>query len=192
MSSGDEETPARAALATAVEIGRLAPGPLSDLRRMERGAAAPAFWKLAARHPETVGRRDRHEHWIAIVRILAILTPKGDPAERADLHDGSRPLGEVLCDGGDPSWPPREGLEPVPVYSERRLGQLMAARGAQRAVLLQRAARAISRSKAKDSGIDVVDIAFTLLAPNDGRRLAEPYYRRLDRAVRQSEEGTTE
>ena len=187
-----EETPARAALAVAAEIGRLAAGPLSDLRRMERSAAAPAFWRLASRHPAAVGRADRQEHWIAIVRILAILTPKGDPADRAELHDGKRPLGEVLCDGGDPFWPSKEGLAPVPVYSERRLAQLIAARGAQRAVLLQRAARAIARSKAKDSGINVVDIAFTVLEPDDGRRLAEPYYRRLDRAVQRSQEGTTE
>ncbi len=187
-----DETPARAALAVAAEIGRLAPGPLSDLRRMERSTAAPAFWRLAARHPATVGRPDRHEHWMAIVRILAILTPKEDPADRAELHDGKRPLGKVLCDGGDPAWPSKEGLAPVPVYSERRLAQLIAARGTQRAVLLQRAARAIARSKAKDSGIDVVDIAFTVLAPDDGRRLAEPYYRRLDRAVQRSQEGTTE
>lgn len=47
----------------------------------------------------------------------------------------------------------------------------------------------------REVGIDVADIALVLLRPDDGRRLAEPYYRRLDRAeaaARKSEEGATE
>ena len=70
----------------------------------------------------------------------------------------------------------------------------MAARGTQRGVLLTRAARALARSREPNSGVDVVHIALVLLDPGNGRRLAEPYYRRLDwveRTALKSEEGTT-
>jgi CRISPR system Cascade subunit CasB len=176
-----------AARAAAASLQHLAPGPLAELRRMRVGAGAPGFWRLAAQHPSTIGRRV--DDWIAIIRILAILTPKGDPTARPHLNDSSRSLGAVLCDGGDPGW-----SDANPVFSERRLAQLMVARGPQRAVLLERAARAIARSRAVDSGIDVADLALVLLSPDDGRRLAEPYYRRLDRAERDAEklkEGTS-
>ena len=94
----------------------------------------------------------------------------------------------MLCDGGDQGW-----TGPRPAFSERRLAQLMGARGQQRAVLLERAARALARSMPSGSGVNVPDIAYMLLTPDDGRRLAEPYYRRLDRAAQaatKSEEGT--
>ena len=188
-----DDTPTRAARDAAGMLQHLAPGPLSELRRMDRKTGAPAFWRLVASHPRTIGHRNKQEQWMAIVRVLAILTPKGDPAERRPLHDPKRRLGTVLCDGGDPGWPPRDGGRPRPVFSEHRLAGLMAARGAQRGVLLERAARALTRSRT-EIGIDVVDIAYTLLAPDDGRRLAEPYYRRYDgaeRAAEKSEEGTT-
>lgn len=188
-----EDTPAKAARAVAEWLRRLAPGPLAELRRMNSEAAAPEFWRLVARHPDTIGNRKQYPEWTAIVRILAILTEKGNPAKRRPLHDRQRSLGEVLCDGGDQKWPPPGGGPPRPVFSERRLGQLMAARGPQRAVLLTRAARTLARSRDPSGGINVVDIAYTLLAPDNRRQLAEPYYRRLDRAElasQESEEGT--
>ena len=86
------------------------------------------------------------------------------------------------------------GGKPRPVFSEHRLAQLMAARGTQRGVLLTRAARTLARSRTEESGINILDIACTLLAPDNGRHLAEPYYRRLDRAERavdKPEEGIT-
>ena len=52
---------------------------------------------------------------------------------------------------------------------------------------------ALARSMPSGSGVNVPDIAYMLLTPDDGRRLAEPYYRRLDRAAQaatKSEEGT--
>ncbi len=174
-----------AACAAAETIRHLEPGPLAALRMMRKETGAPAFWRLAARHPDTIGRKDLEAQWMETIRILAILTQKGDPAERQRLHNPGRRLGEVLCDGGDPSW-----TGPRPAFSERRLAQLMAARGPQRAVLLARAARALARSMKHDqldSGVKVSDIAHTLLHPDDGRRLAEPYYRRLDRAERAAE-----
>ena len=188
-----EDKPAEAACAAAKRLQHLPAGPLAELRRMTGDEAAPEFWRLAARFPGTIGRPDGESEWIAIVRILAILTEKGDPARRRPLHDRRRSLGEVLCDGGDKRWPPRGGGPPRPVFSERRLAQLMAARGPQRAVLLTRAARALARSRDPRDGINVVDIAYALLAPDNRRQLAEPYYRRLDCAelvAQESEEGT--
>ena len=170
-------------------VQNLSPGSLADLRRMTQKAGAPAFWRLVARHPDTIGLPKDEESWIEIVRILAILTPKGDPASRSSLHNPKRRLGEVFCDGGDPDW-----IGPRPLVSELRLARLMSARGPQRADLLRHAARMIAHSR-RDVGVDVADIALVLLQPTDGRRLAEPYYRRLDRAeaaARNSEEGDTE
>ena len=72
--------------------------------------------------------------------------------------------------------------------------QLMATRGFQRAVLLRRAAQMLARSRIPTSGVNVVDIALVLLQPENGRLLAEPYYRRLDRAeqnAKKSAEGVT-
>ncbi len=188
-----EDTPAIAARAIAKRLQGLPPGPLAELRRMTGDEVAPEFWRLAARYPGTIGRRDGEREWIAIVRIFAILTEKGDPRARRPLHDPTRRLGAVLCDGGDRDWPPPGVRPPRPAFSERRLAQLMAARGPQRAVLLERAARALARSRNPASGINVVDIAHALLEPDNRRQLAEPYYRRLDppeRAAPESEEGT--
>ena len=184
---------ANAVLAAAKRLQHLPPGPLAELRRMNEETVAPEFWRLVAQHPGTIGNPMRHREWVAIVRILAILTDKGDPANRGSLHDPKRTLGATLCDGGSRDWPSDAGGSPRPAFSERRLAQLMAARGPQRAVLLERAARSLCRSRDRGRGVNVVDIAYTLLAPDHGRRLAEHYYRRPDRAeraVQEPEEGT--
>lgn len=176
-----ENSIARSAKDAAEALRRLDPGQLADCRRMDHETACSVFWRLVARHPDTIGSRDAMRQWIEIVRILAILTPRGEPAKRKELHDRRRPLGKVLCDGGDPTWPPNP-QHPSPVFSERRLAQLIAVRGEHRATLLRRAVQMIARSRAPASGVDVVDIARFLLLGDNGRRLAEPYYRRLDRA----------
>ena len=156
-----------------------APPPLV-LPPKQTGSSTPA------RSPPCGGRQDLAEQWTAILRILAILTPRGDPGKRPPLHnpDPKRRLGAVLCDGGNPGWP--GGERPQPAFSERRLAQLMAARERQRIVLLERAARALARSMQPGSGLHVPDIALVLLCPDDGRRLAEAYYRRLDRAEQET------
>ena len=184
----------RAAVAAARMLQGLEPGQLAQLRRMEDGTGAAGFWHLAAQHPETIGRE--RESWMSIIRIMAILTPKGDPASRWEVHDSKRRLGAVLCDGGDPGWPGTGS--PRPIVSEPRLGRLIASRSKQREVLLTRAARAIARTRLPGTGVNVVDIAWTLLDSDSKystQRLAEPYYRRLDRAERQhqtNQEGAKE
>ncbi len=176
---------AETARAAAVLLQRLDPGRLAELRRMRApSAGVPAYWRLAAQHTHTIG--NRHDEWMAILRILAVLTPKGDPENRPSLHDPGRRLGAMLCDGGDPDWRPI-GDSIRPAISERRLAQLMASRGRQRQVLLERAVRAIARTRRPDYGVNVVDIAWWLLDGDPvraSRRLAESYYRRRDRIER--------
>lgn len=169
-----------AALAVANITQRLAPGSLAELRRMTAGGA-PCFWRLAAQHPATIGNPTKQDQWMDIVRMIALLTPKGDPEKRPALHAPARRFGEVLCDGGDPD---PEWKGPQPLFSERRLTQLMAARAPLRSVLLTRAARIVARSRLPADGVNVVDLACVVLRPDDERLLAEPYYRRLDRAER--------
>lgn len=182
------------AIAAARMLQKFEPGPLAELRRMDDSAGAAGFWRLAARHPDTIGQN--HEEWMAIVRIIAILTPKEDPAAREPLHDPKRRLGAILCDGGDLDWPGSN--TPRPILSERRLGRLVASRGKQREVLLTRAVRSIARTRQSTSGVNVFDIAWTLLDSDhgrSGRQLAEPYYGRLDRADREhqtNQEGAKE
>ena len=168
----------------------LDPGPLAELRRMDPrrtdSNGAPHFWRLAAQHPETIAP-GREEDWMTIIKILAILTPRGDPENREPLHNDKRALGAVLCDGGNLAWP--DSNPPRPALSERRFAQLLAARGKQRPVLFTRAMLAVSRTYQSGSGVNVADIAWTLLTPNPGdmkRRLAKSYYRQLDRALRNS------
>ena len=190
--SQNEEPP----VAAAKMLQQLHPGALADLRRMGHGRRAPAFWRLAARYPDTIGRPSQEEIWTQIVHILALLTPTGEPSKRPALHDDGRRLGKVLCDGGDTDWPiAGQAGVPRPMFSELRLAKLIAARGAQRAILLQRAARALARSMRPGSGVNVVDIAYALLRPDDSSRtLARHYYERLDAAERpgRPQEGTSE
>ena len=195
MSQHEGPTVATAARKAAEMLQELHPGALADLRRMEHGRRAPAFWRLAARYPDTIGRPSQEETWTHIVHILALLTPTGEPFKRPTLHDDGRRLGKVLCDGGDTDWPTGgpSGV-PRPMFSELRLAKLVAARGTQRAILLQRAARALARSMRPGSGVNVVDIAYALLRPDESRTMARHYYDRLDAAerTRQPQEGTSE
>lgn len=168
-------------------IQHLEPGPLAELRRLAPERATPAFWRLAARHADSVGHPHRQDTWMSIVRIIATLMPKGDPNIRPRLHDAQRHLGEVLCDGGDPAWP-WGNTDARPVYSEARFSRFLHARGRQREILMERAARTIARSRQPESGVNLVDVAYALFRPTDQRRLAEAYYRRLDRAERTHED----
>lgn len=175
-----------AATAAATTLGGLAPGDLAELRRMGPGNLAPWFWRLATRHGAIAYRE---EDWMHVVRILAILTPRGDQEKRPRLHQPSRRLGAVLCDGGDNSWPDSSQGQPRPAYSELRLAKLLESRGAQRPVLLTRAARGLARSMPPGAGVDVRDIAFTILYPHSAEvnnGLARSYYARLDGASRRA------
>ena len=182
--TGTEERTAIAEAARNAEgmLRNLAPGPLARARRMSVPADSPIFSALAARHPRTVGRHDRRMEWTAVIRTLAILEKGLGDGSSAAVQTGGRRLGAALCDGGNPqAWRAGAGRIPLPVFSERRLAQLLAARGLARAVFLERAARLLSRSRASNFRVDPAEIALVLLVPEDDRLLAEPYYERLDR-----------
>lgn len=177
----------QAVVQVATFIQHLEPGPLAELRRLDATRPSAPFWRLAAQYSDSIGRPDRQDTWMSIVRIIATLMPKGDPTARPSLHDPRRLLGEVLCDGGDPTWP-WGNTAARPVYSEARFSRLLNARGRQREILMERAARTIARSRQPESGVNLVDVAYALFRPMDQRRLAEAYYRRLDRAERTYED----
>ena len=176
-----DDEPSRLATALAGELRRLGTGDLAALRRLEEATAAPAFWRLVTRYAP-LGARP--EAWAPILRAFAILTPKGPPEERPDLHDSKRPFGVALCDGGDPNWP-GDG-SPRPLISERRLAQLMAARGPQRTALMVRAVRALAARRDPRTGLNTGDLAWAFLNPANAGAIAGPYYRRLDAAQRRS------
>lgn len=171
-------------------LAKLEPGALAQLRREAGDPLAPRppyFWRLLSRHPE-LGRNE--VMWARIIRIMAILTDKGDPQDKRSAHRaksiGNNQLGfgASLCDGGDPAWG-TGALEPRAMLSELRFARLLAATGSMRADLLERAARALAAKKpAAGVGFDCADLAKFLLfedIPKHGQRLARDYYARLDR-----------
>lgn len=190
----NEQDPCAVARSIAGLMKAFGSGEMAALRRLGEDIAVPAYWRLAARHDVLHARR---EAWAPIVRALAILTPKAPPEQRSDerykLDDPKRRLGTALCDGGQASWPGTlaPGADPRPLLSEARLGQLLAARGRQRTLLLTRAVRALAASRDVGVGLDVGDLAWRFLDP-DPERLAAPYYARLDRAERAASTDTTE
>ena len=175
-------------------MNRLGTGPLAELRRMALdGPGTTDFWHLAG----LCGFLEDKQHtdsWMRIVKIMAILTPRGEPAERHSLHDERRSLGTVLCDGGHDPWP-TAGAAARPFLSETRLARFLAQRPEQRAEALERQARALAAKRNPDIGINCADIAALLLYPDNEshplRNLARTYYRRLDSAARKTEEEET-
>lgn len=161
------------------ELLLLGSGDLAELRRFQQGEPGPlAYWRLAAK----CGFLDNSaERWGPLVRILAILTPKGEKRGRGQLHDLKRSLGEVLCDGGDPSWSPDRDARPM--LSETRLARLLVTSPAQRAEAVTRIARMLATRRDSGAGLDAVELA-TLLLSNDGeaamRRIAKEFYRKLN------------
>lgn len=182
---------------TIADIGQaladLDPGALAELRRMSLvgdAPGAPYFWRLVARHD--FGRHERLLTWARIVQIMAILTDKGAPNGRKSVHapasedNGWRGLGNALCDGGDPAWGKGE-IDPRPMLSELRFARLLTARGAMRAELMERAARAFAAKKPPGAQVNCTDLARCLLDPHNPehtRKLARDYYARLDRVGR--------
>lgn len=172
---------AAAAISTAREMRHLSTGAMAELRRMDAANPAAAFWRIAVRNRIMM---EDQANWVTILRILALLTPKGEPPPegRPVLHNAARPFGRVLCDGGDPGWQP-QGDNSDGVVSERRLMQLLATRGPSRAVALERAARMLAPRIQPGSGVDVAQIALALLDPGDTATIAKAYFRRLDGAT---------
>ena len=183
--------PRAVAMSLAGILCHIGNGELAALRRIDEEAATPIYWRLAARHDVLAARRAA---WVPIVRALAVLTAKGPPGDRGELHDARRRFGALLCDGGTSGWPGSlaPGRSPRPALSERRLAQLLAARGPQRATLLTRAVRAVAARRDSALGVDVGDLAWVFLDAGGPEAIAQPYYQRLDRAARALEQPETE
>ena len=164
----------------------LNPGSLAELRRMEPGGVGtPIFWRLAA---ENKLDQSQITTWQQIVRILAILSAKGKPELRKDIHNKSRRLGEVLCDGGNasPDWGKDMGNDVRPVLSEERFGRFLALPAKERGAALERLARQLARTRDPEFGLNCLEIATLLLTPEKMRPLqdlAHDFYNRLDRAA---------
>jgi CRISPR system Cascade subunit CasB len=142
----------------------LDPGQLARLRRMDpEGPGEGDFWRLAVEH----GLRTDSKG-LLFARLLALLTPKGEPGAHKKLHDGDGPLGTVLFEAG---------------YPETRLLAFLALPAGKRGEALERMARWLA-AKGHD-GVNCVDIARLLFSDDvrDARRLAESYYRAHDKAL---------
>ncbi len=175
------------------EMLALDPGPLAEIRRMEPGGTGPsAYWRLASRSGFLQGDADR---WTHVVKIMAILTPKGERQPTDRLHDARRPLGAVMCDGGDPKWEPRRFDDADGVLPQIRLARFLALPPQLRPDALERMARMIASKRQRESGVNCVEIAALLLSGSSKKPLkaiARDYYIRLDstaRAAQNKEEG---
>lgn len=147
---------------------RLDPGALARLRRMEvDGPGEPEFWKLAVDCGLKGGTRD-----IRLVRLLALLAPKGEAGNRVPFHKrgNAHALGRALHEAG---------------LSEARLSRFLALPRGGRADALERLVRLLAARGASSTGIDCTDIARLVWFdnPRDLRKLAETYYRGLDAAA---------
>lgn len=178
----------------------LGTGPLAELRRMPiDDVGTRYFWALAAKHklfPKGDFPEKQHliTKWMLIVKIMALLSPKGEKDKSVRLHDEYRPLGEVLCDGGDRNWHPKNDSKNA-FLSEPRLARFLAQTHDQRCVSLERLARSLATNRNIHHGINCCDIAYLILFEDSTqslRKLAETYYRRLDNASRLSNEEETE
>ena len=154
MSKPDSET-ARRALAIAAALAAADPGEKAEARRMgpEGGSL---FWRQVAR----LDIPERQEaDWRLFTRLVALMTPA---SRRDSLHDAGRALGAAMAEAK---------------LSEQRFARLLAARGAARGDALERAIRMMAR---KVPGLDVVDLAWTILRPEGASRLARAYYQQID------------
>ena len=158
------------AITVAKRLSKAQPGELAELRRMKPEAGARLFWQLAAQHEEIASQPDK---WMTIIRMLAMLTPTGSPETKQSVHDRKRPLGAVLCDGGELTGPVER-----PLLSENRLARLLSARNDARLEVLERAVRMLARNQVK---LDIAELAWAVIAPeNSTTRIARAYYKRLD------------
>lgn len=154
MSQPENET-SRRALSIAGAIAAADPGEKAAARRMGPEGSA-LFWRQVAR----LGiPRAQEARWMLFTRLVALMTPA---SRDRSIHDGARPLGAAMADAD---------------LSEQRFARLLAARGAARDDALERAIRMMAR---KVPGIDVTDLARSILWPSDTSHLARRYYEKTD------------
>lgn len=144
-------------------ISQLAPGPAASLRRDPLGGAgSAAFWQLLAENDIRVPRA-REEGWAAVIQAIAILTPKGRDrqAPQASAHDGSRPMGTALFEGG---------------ISHQRLSRLLSAAGQMRRELLLRTCRRLAAKEAVQFDLRTLARFVLYESESTDRWIARKYY----------------
>ncbi|MFC4624630.1 hypothetical protein ACFO1V_05235 [Daeguia caeni] len=164
----NRQTPGDRVFQLAQSMVKLDPGQLARLRRMDpEGPGEGDFWRLAVQHDLRTDSKS-----LLFVRILALLTPKGDPDGHKMLHDRSKPLGAALFEAG---------------YPETRLLNFLALPHAKRGEALERMARWLAAKG--HNGVNCTDIARLLFSDDvsHSRRLAETYYRAKDKAQSQTD-----
>lgn len=154
MSKHESDT-ARRALSIAAAVAAADAGDKAEARRMGPGGS-PLFWRQVAQLEIPQGQE---AVWRLFTRLVALMTPA---SRETSIHDDKWPLGAALA---------------VAKLSEPRFARLLASRGATRHDALERAIRIMAR---KVSGVDVTDLARTLLWPQETSRLARTYYQQPD------------
>lgn len=143
---------------------RLEPGKLAGLRRMKTdGPGEAVFWHLATRF----GLRT-DDKGLLLVKLMALLAPRGAVGGRPPFHSFKAHLGEVLLISG---------------YSEARLARFLALPFDRRAEGLEAIVRFIA-GKGVKGGVDCSEIASLLFYDDvkNTRRLARRYYNALNSA----------
>ncbi|WP_372015887.1 hypothetical protein P7L65_20310 [Tistrella mobilis] len=168
-------------------------GDRAALRRMEPDTPAPpAYWRLVTVAGFIHWSEEKQAVLRRVVRQMALLVPAGE-TDKVTLHKTDRPLGAVLCDGGDGEWASRGG-PPQPVISEDRLARFLAMPARGRGDALDRMLRGIARRRSPALGIDCGELLMLALRPDDTARLndiAREYYHRLDQATRSAQQKAT-
>lgn len=154
MSQSEGET-ARRALSIAAALAAADPGEKANARRMGPEGSA-LFWRQAARLDISPSQEAQ---WLLFTRLVALMTPA---SRDRSIHDAERPLGAAMAEAG---------------LSEQRFARLLAARGSAREDALERTIRMMAR---KVTGIDVRDLARSILWPADTSLLARRYYEKTD------------
>lgn len=156
-----------AVFALGIHLAQLPPGPLAELRRMEPGDGAGAFWRVYFAPKVALDQQKGDPFaWEWVIHALALLTPTGNDPEKRSAHDGKIPLGQALHD--------------IKV-SEARVSQVLEAGLDQRRDYLIRLVRMLAREGVR---FNTTDLARLLLFAHDDprakdnalRRLAQTYY----------------
>ena len=171
----DEPRSKQAAPWLATYIANLDPGSAAALRRGPlAGAGAAAFWKLAAEHASSGAVWDE-TGWAALVRAIAILTPKGRETGRTPAHDPKISMGAALYGAG---------------VSELRLARLLNAPREMRRDLAIRLCRRLAATEHKR--FDLRTLGKLILFDDDhtNHEIARDYYRAEAKAGRASDESS--
>ena len=171
----DEPRSKQAAPWLATYIANLDPGSAAALRRGPlAGAGAAAFWKLAAEHASSGAVRDE-TGWAALVRAIAILTPKGRETGRTPAHDPKVSMGAALYGAG---------------VSELRLARLLNAPREMRRDLAIRLCRRLAATEHKRFDLCTLEKLILFGGDPTSRKIARDYYRAEAKAGRASDESS--